>query len=155
VTSVAEVHAILEKLLLRNESSSLEILAIWHGGMASHGGILGLVTAILIFAWKRGLNPLIFLYAAAVTRPLGIALGRMANFINGELWGRSTSIPWAVIFPKAPTVNWVGVPRHPSQLYAAGMEGLLVLAMAQWIEGPSTERSVHFVASQSGWYRAT
>ncbi len=115
--------------VLRNP---LEVFAVWHGGMASHGGILGLILAVWLFARQRRLDPWIFLDAVAVTGPLGIALGRVANFINGELWGRPATIPWAVIFPEAPLINGVNVPRHPSQLYAAGMEGVLVFAFAQW-----------------------
>lgn len=111
----------------------LEIVAVWHGGMASHGGILGMILAIWIFARKRKLDPWIFLDAAAVTGPIGIALGRIANFINGELWGRPAYVPWAVIFPNAPLVGGINVPRHPSQLYAAGIEGLLVFAVALWV----------------------
>ena len=110
----------------------LEIFAVWHGGMASHGGIAGLIIAIWVFARQRGVNVLPLLDAAAATGPLGIAFGRIANFINGELWGRPTAVPWAVIFPQAPVVNRLQVPRHPSQLYAAGIEGLLVFLVAQW-----------------------
>jgi len=111
----------------------LEIFAVWHGGMASHGGILGLVIGIWIFARQRKLDPWIFLDAAAATGPLGIFFGRIANFINGELWGRPSWVSWAVIFPNAPLVDGIDVPRHPSQLYAALIEGLLVFAVAQWV----------------------
>lgn len=111
----------------------LEILALWHGGMASHGGIAGLILALCLFARQRHLSVLPLLDAAAVTGPLGIAFGRIANFVNGELWGRPARVPWAVIFPQAPLVNGLQVPRHPSQIYAAGIEGLLVFLIAQWI----------------------
>ncbi len=111
----------------------LEILAVWHGGMASHGGIAGLICAIWVFARVRELNPWTILDAAAAVGPLGIAFGRIANFINGELWGRPSTVPWAVIFPDAPLVNGVEVPRHPSQLYAAGIEGIVLLFVAQWM----------------------
>jgi phosphatidylglycerol---prolipoprotein diacylglyceryl transferase len=111
----------------------LEIVRVWHGGMASHGGILGLIVAIWIFAKKRSVNFLPMLDAAAATGPLGIALGRLANFVNGELWGRPSTVPWAVIFPQAPLVNGVVVPRHPSQLYAAAIEGILIFLIAQWV----------------------
>jgi phosphatidylglycerol:prolipoprotein diacylglycerol transferase len=104
----------------------LEIPEVWHGGMASHGGMAGLIVAVWFFARRRGLNTLSLLDAAAATGPLGIALGRIANFVNGELWGRPTCVPWAVVFPDAPLVNGHQVPRHPSQLYAAGIEGMLV-----------------------------
>ena len=111
----------------------LEIFAVWHGGMASHGGILGMILAIWLFARQRKLAPWIFLDAAATTGPIGIACGRVANFTNGELWGRPARVPWAVIFPDAPLVHGMNVPRHPSQLYAAGIEGILVFAVAQWV----------------------
>jgi phosphatidylglycerol:prolipoprotein diacylglycerol transferase len=111
----------------------LEVFELWHGGMASHGGIAGLILAVWLFARRRNVSVLALLDAAAATGPLGIAFGRIANFINGELWGRPTSVPWAVIFPHAPLVNGLEVPRHPSQLYAAGIEGLLVFFIAQWV----------------------
>ena len=115
-----------------------EIVAIWHGGMASHGGILGLVFALWWFARRNGIDPLQLLDAAAAVGPLGIALGRIANFINGELWGRPTTVPWAVIFPRAPLIHGINVPRHPSQLYACVIEGLLVFSIAQWVYARAT-----------------
>ncbi|HEX4065623.1 MAG TPA: prolipoprotein diacylglyceryl transferase [Acidobacteriaceae bacterium] len=111
----------------------LEIIELWHGGMASHGGVVGLILAVWLFARKRHVSVAPLLDAAAATAPLGVAFGRIANFINGELWGRPSTVPWAVIFPQAPLVNGIEVPRHPSQLYAAGIEGLLVFLIAQWI----------------------
>jgi phosphatidylglycerol:prolipoprotein diacylglycerol transferase len=108
----------------------LETFAVWHGGMASHGGILGLVLAICLFAWPRRLDPWIFVDATAAIGPVGIFFGRLANFANGELWGRPSRVAWAVVFPEAPLVGGVNVPRHPSQLYAAIIEGLLLLAVA-------------------------
>ncbi|MFT4111283.1 prolipoprotein diacylglyceryl transferase [Silvibacterium sp.] len=108
----------------------LEIFAIWHGGMSSHGGILGLVLAIYLYARVQHADCWLLLDAAAAVGPLGIALGRIANFVNGELWGRPSTVPWAVIFPDAPLVGGINVPRHPSQIYAAGIEGLLVFAVA-------------------------
>lgn len=116
----------------------LEIFALWDGGMASHGGIAGLILAIWLFARRRGVSTLVLLDGAAAAGPLGIALGRIANFVNGELWGRPASVPWAVIFPQAPLVNGVEVPRHPSQLYAAAIEGILVFLIAQWVFGQSS-----------------
>jgi len=116
----------------------LEILEVWHGGMASHGGMAGLIVAVWFFARRRGLNTLSLLDAAAATGPLGIALGRIANFVNGELWGRPTRVPWAVVFPDAPLVDGHQVPRHPSQLYAAGIEGMLVFLVGLAVYGKST-----------------
>jgi phosphatidylglycerol---prolipoprotein diacylglyceryl transferase len=107
----------------------LEMLAIWRGGMSFHGGFLGAILAILLFARARGLSGLAMLDLAAVVTPIGLFFGRIANFINGELWGRpAPDFPYAVVFPEAGPV-----PRHPSQLYEAFGEGLLlfiVLAVA-------------------------
>jgi len=116
----------------------LEIFAVWHGGMASHGGILGLVLALWLFARRSHIAPLQLLDAAAAVGPLGIAFGRIANFVNDELWGRPATVPWAVIFPQAPLIHGVNVPRHPSQLYACVIEGLLVFFIAQWVYARTT-----------------
>ncbi len=106
-----------------------EILAVWHGGMSFHGGFLGAVLAIVGLARSRGLNPLALLDMAAAVTPIGLFFGRIANFINGELWGRvAPDFPYAVVFPYAGPL-----PRHPSQLYEAFAEGLVlfvVLAVA-------------------------
>jgi phosphatidylglycerol:prolipoprotein diacylglycerol transferase len=106
----------------------LEVFAIWHGGMASHGGIIGVILVMALFAWRRGKS---FLTVADFVVPLvgpGLAAGRIGNFINGELWGRMAdpaSVPWAMIFPGSRD----GLPRHPSQLYQAALEGLLLFAI--------------------------
>ncbi|MBM6582348.1 prolipoprotein diacylglyceryl transferase [Microvirga sp. BT689] len=103
-------------------SQPLEMFAIWRGGMSFHGGFLGAVLAIVLFARSRGLNPLAMLDMAAVVTPIGLFFGRIANFINGELWGRpAPDFPYAVVFPHAGPV-----PRHPSQLYEAFGEGLIL-----------------------------
>ena len=103
-------------------SQPLEIFAVWRGGMSFHGGFLGAVLAIVLFARSRGLNPLAMLDTAAVVTPIGLFFGRIANFINGELWGRpAPDFPYAVVFPHAGPV-----PRHPSQLYEALGEGLIL-----------------------------
>jgi phosphatidylglycerol:prolipoprotein diacylglycerol transferase len=115
-----EAHNILDQ--------PLEIFALWHGGMASHCVVAGLIIVLWAFARQRGMIVTPLLDAAAVTVPPGIA-----NFINGELWRRPTSVPSAVIFPQAPLVNGIQVPRHPSQLYAAGIEGFLVFLAVQCI----------------------
>jgi phosphatidylglycerol:prolipoprotein diacylglycerol transferase len=100
-----------------------EIFTIWHGGMSFHGGFLGTILAILIFARTRGLSGLSLLDVAAVVTPIGLFTGRIANFVNGELWGRvAPEIPWAFVFP-----NGGPVPRHPSQLYEAFAEGIVLL----------------------------
>ncbi|WP_230531629.1 prolipoprotein diacylglyceryl transferase [Microvirga roseola] len=100
----------------------LEIFAVWRGGMSFHGGFIGAVLAIVLFSRSRGLHPLAMLDMAAVVTPIGLFFGRIANFINGELWGRpAPDFPYAVVFPHAGPV-----PRHPSQLYEAFGEGLLL-----------------------------
>jgi phosphatidylglycerol:prolipoprotein diacylglycerol transferase len=100
-------------------SQPLEILALWRGGMSFHGGFIGTVLALILFAWRRKIPILSMLDIAAIVTPIGLFLGRLANFINGELWGRTTDVPWAVVFPHAGPL-----PRHPSQLYEAGLEGI-------------------------------
>ena len=108
----------------------LEALAIWQGGMSFHGGLLGVTAAILLFARKHRLNPLEVGDALAVATPPGLLLGRLANFVNGELWGRPTDLPWGVVFPD-PRAG--GVPRHPSQLYEAALEGLVLGLVMLWL----------------------
>ena len=106
----------------------LEVAALWHGGMSFHGGLLGVVTALLLFSRRRGVSFLDECDALATVTPLGLLLGRLANFINGELWGRPTDVPWAMVFPRADPA----VPRHPSQLYEAALEGLVLFLIMQW-----------------------
>jgi phosphatidylglycerol:prolipoprotein diacylglycerol transferase len=102
-----------------------EILTVWRGGMSFHGGFLGAILAIVLFARSRRLHPLAMLDVAAVVAPIGLFTGRVANFVNGELWGRpAPDLPWAVVFPMGGDV-----PRHPSQLYEAFAEGLLLLGV--------------------------
>lgn len=105
-----------------------EILAVWQGGMAFHGGIAGAVLGLWIFARKNRVSWLALMDVAAVVAPLGIMLGRIANFINGELWGRVSDAPWAMIFPRAGPE-----PRHPSQLYQAATEGLILFVVLMMI----------------------
>lgn len=105
----------------------LSIVAVWKGGMASHGGFIGVAIAVIWFSRQHKFPPLStgdLVVSAAVP---GLFLGRIANFINGELWGRITDVPWAVIFPQG---GWV--PRHPSQLYEALLEGLVLFTFLQW-----------------------
>jgi phosphatidylglycerol:prolipoprotein diacylglycerol transferase len=102
----------------------LEILQIWKGGMSFHGGFLGCVLAVILFARHRGIPILSLGDVTCAAGPIGIFLGRIANFINGELWGRPTDVPWAIIFPgEGP------LPRHPSQLYEAVLEGLVLFVV--------------------------
>ena len=107
----------------------LEIAMLWRGGMSFHGGFLGCVVVVVLFAWKRNIPILALGDLTCAVGPIGLFLGRIANFINGELWGRPSDVPWAMIFPRAPDP----LPRHPSQFYEAGLEGValfLVLALA-------------------------
>jgi phosphatidylglycerol:prolipoprotein diacylglycerol transferase len=101
-----------------------EILQLWQGGMSFHGGLIGVLLAMVVFSRKRGKRWLDVMDFVAPMCPLGLAAGRLGNFINGELWGRATDVPWAMIFP-----NVDNVPRHPSQLYELGLEGLLLFAV--------------------------
>ncbi len=102
----------------------LEALYVWHGGMSFHGGALGVTIAILLFT-RAGKIPL-FAFSDIITEaiPIGLFFGRIANFINGELYGRQTQVPWAMIFP-----NGGAIPRHPSQLYEAFCEGVLLFLL--------------------------
>jgi phosphatidylglycerol:prolipoprotein diacylglycerol transferase len=101
-----------------------EIVQLWKGGMSFHGGFLGCVVAVILFALKRGIPMLSLGDITCAVGPMGLFLGRVANFINGELWGRRSDIPWAMVFP-----NGGPFPRHPSQLYEAALEGILLLAV--------------------------
>ncbi len=107
----------------------LYVFRIWEGGMASHGGIVGIGVGTALFAWKRKRNYLVLGDQLCALGPLGVAMTRVANFINGELWGKVTDVPWAVIFPAARLADGSNPPRHPSQLYAAVLEGLLLFAI--------------------------
>ncbi|MEL7029245.1 MAG: prolipoprotein diacylglyceryl transferase [Pseudomonadota bacterium] len=106
----------------------LEVFAIWNGGMSFHGGLIGVTLAGVIYARRNGLDPLRIgdLFAAAV--PIGLFFGRIANFINGELYGRAWDGPWSMVFPTDP----LQVPRHPSQLYEALLEGLILFAVLRF-----------------------
>jgi len=114
-------------------ANPLEILAIWQGGMSFHGGMLGVTAAGLLFAWRRGVPLLQMLDLLALATPAGLLLGRIANFINAELWGRPTDLPWGVIFPGPAAQSCPGIDglcaRHPSQLYEALLEGLVLGAL--------------------------
>ncbi len=105
-------------------ANPLAMLAVWEGGMAFHGGIVGGVVGLWIFARRNSLPVLPLIDLAAIVAPIGIALGRIANFIKPELWGRVSDVPWAIYFPGAGPL-----PRHPSQIYQALTEGLLLFAV--------------------------
>jgi phosphatidylglycerol:prolipoprotein diacylglycerol transferase len=105
----------------------LEIFKTWHGGMSFHGGALGVLIALAAFARKNRLDLLRLGDVAAACTPIGLFFGRIANFINGELWGRPTTLPWGIIFPGAGPE-----PRHPSELYEAGLEGVALFLLLRW-----------------------
>ena len=103
---------------------SWKLLRLWDGGMAFHGGLLGVAAAMAYVSWRDKLNFIRVADYVSVAVPMGMLLGRLANFVNGELWGRPTDVPWAMVFPAADDL-----PRHPSQLYQAGLEGLALLVI--------------------------
>jgi phosphatidylglycerol---prolipoprotein diacylglyceryl transferase len=105
----------------------LYLFRIWEGGMSFHGGVLGVLTAMAFFAWKTKKNYLRLGDFVVILLPLGLGAGRIGNFINAELWGRTTDVPWAVLFPNAGLL-----PRHPSQLYEFVLEGLVLFVLLIW-----------------------
>lgn len=109
----------------------LFLFRVWEGGMASHGGILGVILVVLWTAWKKKYPFWNITDGLALVAPIGLFFGRLANFINGELWGRPANVAWAVIFPQAE--DPVPTPRHPSQLYEAFGEGLLLFTILNLI----------------------
>lgn len=121
-------------LLYRTEElfqDPLMLFYVWQGGMASHGGFIGVILVTFWYTRKshQSFWPVADLIATIV--PPGLLFGRVANFINGELWGKATTVPWGVLFPKAPDFAQ-GIARHPSQLYAAFLEGFLVFVFIQF-----------------------
>ncbi len=115
-----------------------EIFKLWTGGMSFHGGFMGCVIAVLLFGWKRNISVLSLGDVTCAVGPIGLLLGRLANFINSELWGRTAdaSVPWRMVFP-----NGGPLPRHPSQLYEAGLEGVvLFIILALLIRGGALKR---------------
>ena len=114
----------------------LEILAVWHGGMSFHGGLMGAVTAGLIFSARNRLDFWLLSDMVIVTTPIGIGLGRLGNFINAELYGRVTGVPWGMVFPGGGPL-----PRHPSQLYEFLLEGVLLFIILWFILRPRSLRT--------------
>src|SRR5262249_50922198 len=102
-----------------------DIVKVWNGGMSFHGGFLGCVLAVALFAFKRGIPMLSLGDITCAVGPIGLFLRRLANFVNVELWGRPTDVPWAMVFPHDPTQ----LPRHPSQLYEAMLEGIVLFTI--------------------------
>lgn len=105
-------------------TSPLELIKLWEGGMSLHGGLLGVIVGLWWFARKNDLNMLRVCDYVACATPFGLFFGRLANFVNGELWGRETDLPWGMVFPGGGPE-----PRHPSQLYEAGLEGIVMFAV--------------------------
>ncbi len=114
-----------------------EIIRVWDGGMSFHGGVIGVSLAILYMAWRHKLNWLRIHDYVACTIPFGLFFGRLANFVNGELWGRPGDVPWAIVFPRADELA-----RHPSQLYEAGLEGIGLFFLL-WLLFWRTEARLH------------
>jgi phosphatidylglycerol:prolipoprotein diacylglycerol transferase len=113
----------------------LEILQIWRGGMAFHGALVGSILAIWFFARRNGVARWSAMDLCAAATPIGLFFGRLANFVNGELFGRPTDVPWGMVFPEAriqyPVIE--PTPRHPSQLYEAAFEGLALFLLLRWL----------------------
>jgi phosphatidylglycerol:prolipoprotein diacylglycerol transferase len=105
----------------------LEILKTWHGGMSFHGGAIGVAIALILFSLRNKLDLFRLGDIATAATPIGLFFGRIANFINGELWGRPTHVPWGIVFPDAGPL-----PRHPSQLYEAALEGIALFLLLRW-----------------------
>jgi phosphatidylglycerol:prolipoprotein diacylglycerol transferase len=107
-------------------TNPIKLIAAWEGGMSFHGGLLGVVIAVWLFCRKYKLKMMPIADLACAFAPLGLFFGRMANFVNGELWGRVTDVPWAMVFPRGGPL-----PRHPSQLYEAALEGIVLFIIVQ------------------------
>ena len=106
----------------------LEIFKLWQGGMSFHGGLIGIIISTILFSKKSNTNFFKFADIISCVAPIGILLGRMANFINGELYGKITTLPWAIIFPNAGNL-----PRHPSQIYEAMLEGIVLFLIINYL----------------------
>jgi len=104
-----------------------DIFKIWHGGMSFHGGLLGIIIASILFAKKNNQNPFIYMDLVSLVAPIGIFFGRLANFINSELYGTVSNVPWSVIFVKVDNLT-----RHPSQLYEAFLEGIILFLLLNY-----------------------
>jgi len=112
----------------------VDVLKLWDGGMSFHGGLIGTVLGILYLSWKQKLPALRIHDYVACVAPIGLFFGRLANFVNHELWGAPTNVPWAVRFPEVVAgVTILGPPRHPSQIYEAILEGVVLFATLWWM----------------------
>jgi phosphatidylglycerol:prolipoprotein diacylglycerol transferase len=115
----------------------LWVVRVWEGGMAFHGGLIGVIVAMWAFAKKQGVKPFELLDYIAPIVPIGLGLGRIGNFIGQELWGRPTDVSWAMIFPADPEQ----LARHPSQLYQAGLEGIAMFVILFWFSAKPRPRA--------------
>jgi len=127
-------------------SRPLEIFAVWQGGMSFHGGLLGVVAASVIFCWRKKLPILLAGDVLATSATIGLGLGRIGNFINGELWGRVTDQPWGIVFPGGGSL-----PRHPSQLYEATLEGLVLFIILYLLHRLKVAEGVPFFSFFVGY----
>jgi phosphatidylglycerol:prolipoprotein diacylglycerol transferase len=123
-----------------------KIIAVWEGGMSFHGGLLGTIIALLWYSKRQGIPPSIIADLAAGVTPIGLGFGRIGNFINGELYGRATDVEWCMVFP-----NGGPACRHPSQLYEAGLEGLLLLIVLSLIAKKPTPPGTIFWSFIGGY----
>ena len=119
-------------------SNPLEIFQVWQGGMSFHGGLIGVIIAVILFSRLRKLPMFAVGDAVACAAPIGLFLGRLANFINGELFGRATDVPWGIVFPHGGPL-----PRHPSQVYEALLEGLILFIILFWLSRKQSVRERH------------
>jgi phosphatidylglycerol:prolipoprotein diacylglycerol transferase len=140
-------------------TNPIRIISAWEGGMSFHGGLIGVAIAVWLFCWRRKLDTLKVGDLVASVAPIGLFFGRIANFVNGELWGKVTNVPWAMVFctPHVLETNHGScpagyLPRHPSQLYEAALEGIVLFAILQiglrvfrWNERPGLMLGVFFL----------
>lgn len=127
-------------------ANPLKIFAVWEGGMSLHGGFLGVILALTLFSRKKKISLLILLDMVAQCTPVGLGLGRIGNFINGELYGRQTDVPWGMVFPGGGDIA-----RHPSQLYEAFLEGLLLFVIVRFVARRSSVTGVAFWTACGGY----
>lgn len=127
-------------------TNPLKLFAVWEGGMSFHGGFLGVMLAFFLYARRKKILYLTLIDMAALCAPVGLGLGRIGNFINGELYGRATDAPWGIIFPGSD-----GVPRHPSQLYEAFLEGFVLFFIVWFVSKKSTVNGVTTCTAIAGY----
>ncbi len=127
-------------------ANPLKLFAVWEGGMSFHGGFLGVMLTFFFYARRKKIPFLSIIDMAALCAPVGLGLGRIGNFINGELYGRPTDSPWGIIFPGSD-----GVPRHPSQLYEAFLEGIVLFLIVRFVSKKSTTNGLTTCAAIAGY----